>query len=134
MERDPNILKLIREGGVLPAPDGFSRKVMDQISEKPQKQAYKPLIGKWGALIIFIFLAVIVAVSILFAAPAEGHPFLGKFFAERDWQWPQINISFDFLSSINLSPEKFPTWLLSSLAALFILVLIDTRFLKRGLF
>lgn len=134
MERDPNITKLIREGGVEPAPDGFTGKVMDLLSEKPQKLAYKPLIGNWGVLIIFIFLAAIVTVSILFAVPAEGHQLLGKYIAELDWQWPQINISFDFLSSISLSPDKFPTWLISSLAALFILVLIDTRFLKRGLF
>lgn len=134
MERDPNISKLIREGGVLSAPDGFTGKVMDLISDKPEKQAYKPLIGKWGALIIFIFLVAIIVVSIIFAAPAEGNQTLAKFFAELEWQLPQINISFDFLSSISLTPDKFPTWLVSSLAALFILVLIDTRFLKRGLF
>ena len=134
MERDPNISKLIRESGVLSAPDGFTGKVMDLIIKKADKQIYKPLIGKWGALIIFLFLAAIVTVSIIFAGPAEGNQVLGKFFAELQWQIPRINISLDFLSTINLSADKLPTWIVSSLAAVFILVLIDTRFLKRGLF
>ncbi len=124
MERDPNISKLIRESGVLSAPDGFTGKVMDLIGDKVEKQAYKPLIGKWGALIIFLFLAAIVTVSIIFAGPGESNHVLAK----------QININLDFLSTISLSAGKLPTWIVSSLAAVFILVLIDTRFLKRGLF
>jgi hypothetical protein len=134
MERDPNILKLIRESGVVSAPDGFTGKVMGLIADKADKQIYKPLIGKWGALIIFLFLVAIVTVSIIFAGPAEGNQVLGKFFAGLEWNMPQINISLDFLSTVSLPAGRLPTWIISSLAAVFILVLIDTRILKRGLF
>jgi len=134
MERDPNISKLIRESGALSAPDGFTDKVMALIADKVEKHAYKPLIGKWGALIIFLFLAAIVTVSIIFAGPGESNHVLANLFAEREWQLPQFNISLDLLSIINVSAGKLSTWIVSSLAAVFILVLIDTRFLKRGLF
>jgi hypothetical protein len=134
MERDPNISKLIREGGVVPAPDGFTRKVMGLITDKSEERAYKPLIGKWGIFFVFLFLTVIVALSIIFAGQAESTPVLSTFFSEREWQLPQINISFDFLDTMSVNPGKFPTWIVSTLAAIFILVLIDTRVLKRGLF
>jgi len=138
MERDPNISKLIREGGVVYAPEGFTGKVMDLITDKTGMQAYKPLIGKWGKLFIFLFLAAVVTVSIIFAGPADSSQGLGKFFADLNWQLPQINISLDFLSAISLPTislpaGRLPTWIVPCLVAVFILVLIDTRFLKHGL-
>jgi len=134
MERDPNITKLIREGGVIPAPDGFTGKVMDLIGDKSEKKAYKPLIGKWGMFFAFFLLAAIVTLSIIFATPAEDKLELARFFGEREWQLPQINFRLDFFSNINFTPGEVPSWIVSTLVAIFILVLFDTRILKRGLF
>lgn len=134
MERDPKISKLIREGGVVPAPEGFAGKVMDLITDKPERKAYKPLIGKWGIFLAVFLLAAIVTLSIIFATPAEGNLELARFFGEREWQWPQIKFNFDFFSNLSYTPGAVPTWVVSTLVAIFILVLLDTRVLKRGLF
>ena len=55
MERDPQITKLIREGGVVPAPEGFTGRVMNLIATEPEKKAYKPLIGWGGRILIILF-------------------------------------------------------------------------------
>ena len=39
MERDPNISKLIREGGIESSPKGFTSRVMDQIASLPEKKS-----------------------------------------------------------------------------------------------
>ncbi len=127
MERDPQISKLIREGGVVPSPEGFSGKVMDLVANEPEKRSYKPLIGRGGRILILLFLAVIVVLSIIFSEPGGGIlESLGV--SNLEWQLPQIDINFKFLSQIDL-----PTGLVSTLVAVFILVLSDAGLTRRRL-
>ena len=45
-----------------------------------------------------------------------------------EWHLPDINFSFDFLSGFN-----FSAWMVSTIVALFILVLIDAGLIRRRL-
>ena len=65
MERDPKISKLIRELGLVQAPESFSKKVMKKIGVELEKKTYKPLIGRFGRILIFLFIAGIVVVSLV---------------------------------------------------------------------
>ena len=128
MERDPKISKLFREMELEHAPGNFTDQVMDQIVVVSEKSAYKPLIGKTGRFLIVLFIIAMVVVSVIYSDPG------GRFLEDVDglsnmeWQLPKINLSFDFLSKLNLS-----TWLVSTLVALFILVLSDARLNRRRL-
>ena len=126
MERDPQLSKLIREGRVVPAPEGFTSEVMDLIITEPEKKAYKPLIGRGGRIMIILFLTVIVVLSVIYSEP--GGRFLEStgLLSNLEWQRPQINVSFKFLSDIDLS-----TGLVSALVAVFILVLSDAGLSRR---
>lgn len=126
MERDPQLSRLIREGGVIQAPEGFTGKVMDLVITEPKKQTYKPLIGKSGRIFIILFIITIVVISIIFAEPGERilKPISG--ILNPGWQLPEINLDFSFLQDINMS-----TGIVAVLAALFILVLSDAGISKR---
>ena len=126
MERDPNILKLVRESGISKAPENLTSRVMDLISEEPEKQAYKPIIGKRGIWVIVLFVIGIVVFSILSAEPGQ------QFFSSEgvlsgiEWELPKLTLNLDFLSKINPS-----TGLVAGLVALFILVLSDAGLRRR---
>lgn len=126
MERDPKISKLIRKSGLVQAPDSFSMKVMDRIGVEPNKKAYKPLIGRFGRILIFLFIAGIVVVSVVYSEP--GGKLLENIGGLPDvkWQLPQINFNLDFLSKIN-----FSAWMVSTIIAIFILVLTDAVLNRR---
>ncbi|MEN8230463.1 MAG: hypothetical protein ABFS38_20040 [Bacteroidota bacterium] len=128
MERDPKISKLFRESGVEHVHGKFTNRVMDQIRVVPAKNAYRPLIGKTGRFLIVLFIIAMVVVSLLYSDP--GGQFLENVggLSNMEWQLPKINLSFDFLSEINLS-----TWLVSTLVAVFLLVLSDARLNRRKL-
>ena len=128
MERDPKISILFRESGLEPAPGDFTDQVMDKIGIETEKSAYKPLIGKTGRFLIILFIIGIVVISVVYSEP--GGRLLentGRLF-NMEWQLPQINLNFDFLSEINLS-----TWLVSTIVALFLLVLLDTGLNRKKL-
>jgi hypothetical protein len=126
MERDSNISKLIKESGLVKAPDSFSEMVMKKIGVEPGKVVYKPLIGRFGRILIFLFIAGIVAVSIGYSE--SGGRLLDNvgILSGINWQLPQISFSFDFLSEINIS-----AWLASTLVAIFLLVLSDAGLNRR---
>ena len=126
MERDPNISKLIRESGLVHAPDSFSKKVMKRIVVEPEKKAYKPLIGRFGRILIVLFIAGIIVISLIYSEP--GGRILENFkgISNLEWQLPQPNLSLDFLSEINIS-----AWLASTFAAIFILVFTDAGLSRR---
>lgn len=126
MERDPNISKLIRESGLVQAPDSFSKKVMKRIVVEPEKKAYKPLIGRFGRILIVLFIAGIIVISLIYSEP--GGRILENFkgISNLEWQLPQPNLSLDFLSEINIS-----AWLASTFAAIFILVFTDAGLSRR---
>ena len=63
MERDPQLSKLIRENGVVPAPEGFTASVMDRLAAEPEKRAYRPIIGKSGRIMIILFVVAVVVLS-----------------------------------------------------------------------
>ena len=126
MERDPNISKLIRESGLVHAPDSFSKKVMKRIVVEPEKKAYRPLIGRFGRILIVLFIAGIIVISLIYSEP--GGRILENFkgISNLEWQLPQPNLSLDFLSEINIS-----AWLASTFAAIFILVFTDAGLSRR---
>lgn len=128
MERDPRITKLFRDSGLEPAPGNFTDQVMDQIGVVPEKSTYKPLISKTGQFLIVLFIIAMVAVSVIYSD--TGGRFLENIggLSNLEWQLPQFNLNFDFLSEINLS-----TWLVSTLVALFLLVLSDARLNRKKL-
>lgn len=120
MERDPNISKLVRESGISKAPENLTSRVMDLISEEPEKQAYKPIIGRWGKWTIVLFVIGIVVVSLLSAEPGQQIFNSEGVLSGIEWELPQLTFNLDFLSKISPS-----TGLVAGLVALFILVLSD---------
>ena len=120
MERDPKISKLFRESGLEHAPGNFTNQVVDKIQIEPVKKTYKPLISRTGSFLILLLIIAIAAVSVIYSEPSskllENVGMLSNF----EWQLPRINFSFDFLSGFS-----FSTWLVSTIVALFLLVLAD---------
>ena len=127
MERDPNISKLIRESGLVHAPDSFSKKVMKRIVVEPEKKTYKPLIGWFGRILIILFIAGIVVISLIYSEPGGRIVENFKGLSNFEWQLPQLKFNLDFLSEINIS-----AWLASTFAAVFILILTDASLSRRN--
>jgi hypothetical protein len=128
MKRDHHISKLIKESGVVSAPEEFSASVMDKIGAIPEKAAYKPLIGRWGRVTIILFIVSIILVAVIYANPSSdlfGHPIA---LPQLEMQWPQLHLNLEFLRQI-----KFSSGVVSALAALFILVLSDEGLRRRKL-
>jgi hypothetical protein len=126
MKRDPHISKLIRESGLVQAPDSFTAAVMDKIESMPVRKPYKPLIGRGGRIMIILFLIGVVVLSIFYSDPG------GELFGSAvklpsiDRQLPQLNINLDFLKQIKIS-----TGVVSALVAMFILILSDAGLNRR---
>jgi hypothetical protein len=120
MKRDSHISKLIRESGVISAPENFTASVMDKIEAIPAKKSYEPLIGRGGRIIIVLFVIAIVVVALLYSNPT------GELFGsiiqlpQVEPKWPQLHFNLDFLKQINVS-----TGVVSALVALFVLILSD---------
>ncbi len=120
MERDPNISKLIRESGLSHAPDHFSERVMREIGAEPEKKSHKPLIGFTGRLVIVLFVAAIVVVSIVFTEPRGLLQENNNALSGWEWKLPKLNLDFSKLSEIQLGP-----WWVSAVVAVFLLILSD---------
>lgn len=128
MERDPNISKLIREGGLERAPKGFTSRVMDQIISAPEKKIYKPLIGKGGQIFIVLLVIAVVIVTVLYAEPGAKLLEPGSMFTLSEWKLPEYQLSLNFLERINFSGA-----IAATLVALFILVLTNAGLNRRRL-
>ena len=126
MERDPNISKLVRESGISKAPENLTSRVMNLISEEPEKQAYKPIIGRGGKWIIVLFIIGIVVASLVSAEPGQQIFSSEGVLSGIEWELPKLTFNLDFLSKINPS-----TGLVAGLVALFILVLSDAGIRRR---
>jgi len=126
MKRDPHISKLIRESGVISAPENFTASVMDKIEAIPEKKAYKPLIGRGGRIVIILFIIGIIVVTLLYSNPS------GELFGSTiqlpqvEHKLPQLHFDLDFLKQINIS-----TGVVSALVALFVLILSDAGLSRR---
>ena len=120
MERDPKLSELIRESGLTHAPGNFTDQVMKKIRVETVKSAYKPLIGRGGKIIIVLIFIGLVLVSLLYSEPGGRLFENARGLSNLEWKMPQLNFSFDFFSEISIS-----TWLVSTIAALFVLVLFD---------
>ena len=106
--------ELFRESGVVPAPEQFTREVMDQIREEPEKTRFKPLVGRSGRILILLLVVAMVLVSVFYSKPnGTSTPF----------QLPDLSFDLQFLSEIN-----FSTGLLAALAAVLILMISDAGF------
>ena len=128
MERDPQLSRLFREGGVVRAPEQFTGKVMEVIASEPVKKVYKPLIGRTGRIMIILVMIAVVVLSIVYSEPGGRLLESSQLISKYQWQMPKLNVNFDFLSEISLS-----TGLVSVLVALFILVLSDAGLSRRRL-
>jgi hypothetical protein len=120
MEKDANLSKLFRESGIVRAPEGFTKGVMDRIEAEPLKKPYKPLIGRTGRILLILFIAGIVVISLLYSNSGGTLPESAGRISSLNWQWPALNFNFDFIADLKISP-----WLLSTIVAIFLLVLSD---------
>jgi len=111
--------KYFRESGIVPAPEHFTRDVMEKVDAEPEKMHFKPLIGRTGRILILLFIAGLVLISIFYGDSGESSSI---------FQIPEISLQFDFLAEINLS-----TSLLAAAAAIFILVLSDAGLRRKRL-
>jgi len=119
MEGEQQISRLIRESGVVIAPDRFTDNVMDKIDAETERKAYKPLIGNAGSIFITLFVIAVVVISIFFGKPSEIFP-------HYRLQMPELNFNLQFLSEV-----EFSTGMLSVLVAVFLLVLFDAGLSRR---
>lgn len=128
MERDPHISRMMKEGGVQEAPEGFTASVMANLPGKAVKPAYKPLISRKGLILIALLVLGIVALTIVMgtADPASGSKATGLL-EGYSFSLPEWKLQLDFMSRINPSAG-----VAAALVALFILVLSDARFSRRG--
>jgi hypothetical protein len=128
MERDPNISRLIREGGREKAPLGFTSQVMDLIISAPEKKTYKPLIGRGGQIFIVLLGIMMVVFTVIYAEPGAKFLQAGSAFPNLEWTIPEFNLNLQIFSKINFSGG-----IAAALVALFILVLSDAGIQKRKL-
>jgi len=126
MERDPRILKLMKESGITHAPGYFTEKVMEKINAEPELKGYKPIIGRTGRILIILFILSIVAISIIYSEPGSILINNKGVIPGVEWKIPVFNINLNFLREIHV-----PTGILSAVLALLILVLSDAG-LKRN--
>lgn len=129
MEKDRHISKLIRESGMASAPEDFTRKVMDRIGAEPVRKPYQPLIGRTGGILILILIAGIAVTAL--AISAEGAPGAGllETWKPSGLQWPEMKLNLSFLENLNVSP-----WLLSTVVAVFLLILSDVGLHRKNIF
>jgi hypothetical protein len=111
---------------VVHAPDGFTGKVMDMIAAQPEKKKYKPLIGRSGRIMIILFVIAVIVLSLVYAEPGGRIMENARILSKLNWQMPQIDWDFSFLSGI-----KLPTGIVAALLAIFILVLSDAGLNRR---
>jgi hypothetical protein len=126
MERDPNISRLIREGGIERAPQGFTGRVMDLIVSAPEKKTYQPLIGKGGQIFILLLAITVVVIATVFAEPGGKFIQPGGVIENLQFKVPELHLNLDFFSEINFSGA-----IAAALLALFILVLSDAGLRKK---
>ena len=128
MKRDPHISKLIRESGLIPAPENFTASVMDKIEAVPVRKSYKPLIGRGGRILIILFLIAVIVMALFYTDP--GGELFGSSIKIPRWEpnLPQVQFNLEFLKKINIS-----TGIVSALVAMFVLVLSDAGISRRRL-
>lgn len=129
MEKDKHISKLFKESGVVHAPEGFTKSVMDRIEAEPVRKAYKPLIGRAGRIMVVLFIVAVVVISLLYSTSAESTGGLTDRFLSQEWQLPSLNFNLDFFENLQLQP-----WLISTIVALLLLVLSDAGLRRRNIF
>lgn len=129
MEKDKHISKLIRESGIASAPEDFTRTVMDRIEAKPAQKPYKPLIGRTGGILTLIFIAGIAVTALIISSPGASGQGLLEAWNMNQWQWPELKLNLSFMENLNLSP-----WLLSTLVAVFLLILSDVGLHRKKIF
>ncbi len=126
MKKEDHISKLFRESGIVEAPDGFTGEVMERIEAEPVRKTYKPLIGRTGRILIVLFIGATLVLSLFYSAPGESGTNPESRFINREWQVPSFNLNLDFIQDFNIQP-----WILSTVVALFLLILSDAG-LRKG--
>lgn len=129
MEKDDRIASLFKESGIERAPEGFTGGVMDRIRAEPEKRSYQPLIGKPLRIFLILLTAGIVAGSLLSAPSEEQASGAARWLRGLEWQWSFPELNLEFLSNLSIQP-----WLLSTVVAVFLLILSDAGLKRRKLF
>ena len=112
MKKDSRLEKIIKEDGIVHAPEEFTQAVLNRLAKESNQVIYKPLISKLGRIIIGLFILTII-VAAAFTGSAEA--------AEPLFSFPDLKLDI---------PEigwKIPSAMLAALLAVFVLVLIQSR-------
>jgi hypothetical protein len=126
MKGDPRISRLMKESGIVHAPEGFTDSVMSKIVTEPKKRGYRPLISRWGIILTLTVVVILVLVSVFYSDAVEGQSLLSQKLPRLQWQMPEMSFNLDFLSNMQIS-----TGVVATLVALFVLVLTDAVVRKR---
>ena len=121
MEKDKKLEQLIKEYGLESPPENFTLKVMEKINSEPEKIVYKPLIGRFGRLLILVVILSVIVISIFYSEPSG-------FLSENLFHLPKWDLNIGKLPDLNIS-----TGVLTALLAVFILVVADNLFKRRRL-
>lgn len=116
MERDKRLTELVKQHGILNAPEGFIEDVLDKIEEQPSMKQYKPIIPK-GVVYAAIFIIVIAA--LIFNRSAE------ESFHEPLFTLPNWDISFPDISPL------LSSGLAAGIVGIFILLLAEFGLRRR---
>ncbi len=120
MEEDKFLSDVIRDSAICKAPEDFTNRVMKEVREKKPSAVYRPLIGPVGQVLIGAFVILLAMAGVLLGNET-GEP-------GRIESW---------MKGINLSVPEFQNDytlpVVAVLAAVFILVLLDTRYQRRRL-
>jgi len=120
MEEDKFLSDVIRDSAIYKAPDDFTNRVMKEVREKKPSAVYRPLIGPVGQVLIGAFVILLAMAGVLLGNET-GEP--GRI---EGW-----------MKGINISVPEFQNDytlpVVAVLAAVFILVLLDTRYQRRRL-
>ncbi len=117
--------KLIREGGILAAPDQLSGRVMDLVTSEPEKIVLKPLVGRGGKIVIILLVTAVIALSFVFTEPGSRGE-TASWISNLGLTIPEVHLNYKVFQDINIS-----TGIVSAVVALFILVLFDAGFRRK---
>jgi hypothetical protein len=116
MERDKKLAELVREHGVIHAPDRFTADVLEKIEESTIKTKYKPIINRfaiYGIAVVFILMLVVISQH-------------DESTREPLFSIPEWDISFPEISPL------FSTGLAAGIVGIFFLLLSEFGLRRKG--
>ncbi len=120
MEKDRNIERLIRDNGLAQPGTDFTERVMRSVNQSALRSHYRPLIGRFGRILILVLIAAILVISFVYTGSN------GQDASQAEW------LQLDFRFSL---PDLGGTLLYGALAggvAIMLLVLSDAGWGKKS--